>query len=262
MIPAIASENRKFFSTRIWWILLLCMVAYVAFVVALIAVVIHFAEGVGAPQGTIGTPYSLPASMAYVFPATIGALAITSEYRHQTLTPTFLATPRRGIVLGAKLIGAVPIGLVLGVMASLTALAVGGGTLGLLGDDTSLGLASSWRDLVLGALAMAMWTLIGLSFGALVRSQVAAIVILLVFSQVVEPILRMVPMGVPAMSHVVKFLPGAAGEALAGGGQVYGVGSVEGVVGLPAWGGALTMAAYVAVFAVVGYVVSMRRDVT
>ena len=46
--------------------------------------------------------YSVASSVGYVFPVLFGTLATTAEFRHQTLTPTFLATPQRGAVLGAK----------------------------------------------------------------------------------------------------------------------------------------------------------------
>ncbi|MDR1293554.1 MAG: ABC transporter permease subunit [Bifidobacteriaceae bacterium] len=263
MIPAITAEYRKFFSTRMWWILLACMVPYTALGVGLIAVMIHVVDDPGAPSGLLGTPYSVPAALAYVFPAIVGTMSVTGEYRHQTLTPTFLAEPRRAVVLGAKMIGSAPMGLAYGVAASLTALAVGGGLLAILGDDPGLGHASAWRDLALGAVAMMLWTLVGVGFGALVRNQVAAIVILLVFNQVLEPILRIVPLVAGRGAEVTQFLPGAAGEALAGGGgmSMFGVGSATGLMSLPAWGGALVMLAYAAVFAAIGYVASFRRDV-
>jgi hypothetical protein len=264
VIPAITAEYRKFFSTRMWWVLLACMVPYTAIGVGLIAVMIHVIGGTaGVSADLIGTPYAVPAALAYVFPAIVGTMSVTGEYRHQTLTPTFLAEPRRGIVLGAKLIGSAPMGLAYGLAASVTALAVGGGLLAILGDDAGLGQVKTWRDLGLGAIAMMLWTLVGVGFGALVRNQVAAIVILLVFNQVLEPVLRMVPLAVGRGAEVAQFLPGAAGEALAGGGgmSMFGFGSIEGMMALPAWAGALVMLGYAALFSAIGYVASFRRDV-
>ena len=40
---------------------------------------------------------------AYVFAIVLGALGMTQELRHQTLTSTFLAEPRRNKVMVAKM---------------------------------------------------------------------------------------------------------------------------------------------------------------
>ena len=55
------------------------------------------------PPGEFLAPliYSFASSVGYVFPVLLGALAVTGEFRHKTLTPTFLAEPNRSLVLGA-----------------------------------------------------------------------------------------------------------------------------------------------------------------
>lgn len=55
-------------------------------------------------------------------PALIGTIAITSEYRHRTIGTTFLVVPRRGRVLTAKLAVYTVLGIVYGMVASLSAL--------------------------------------------------------------------------------------------------------------------------------------------
>jgi ABC-type transport system involved in multi-copper enzyme maturation permease subunit len=263
MIPAIHSEFRKFFSTRMWWVLLICMVVYTAFGAAIMAAMIDAMEGIAA--GMITAPssvYTVAAAMAYVFPTIIGTMSVTGEYRHQTITPTFLAEPRRAIVLGAKMIGSAPMGLAFGVVGGLTSLGVGGGLLALLGEDTHFDDPLSYRNLALGAVALMLWTMIGVGLGALLRNQVAAIVVLLVFNQLVEPLARAALM---ATDHadIAKFFPGAAGEALAGsGGGFFGIGGEVGLGEMPPWAGGLVMVAYAVIFALVGYAVTTRRDVT
>ena len=49
-------------------------------------------------------------SLAGVFSALAGIMLITSEYRHGTIRPTFLFTPRRSRVLSAKLVAGLLVG--------------------------------------------------------------------------------------------------------------------------------------------------------
>jgi hypothetical protein len=188
---------------------------------------------------------------------------VTTEYRHRTLTPTYLAEPRRGIVLGAKMIAAAPMGLAYGLAGSVTAAVVGGGMLTALGEESHLASVETLRDLLLGPVALMAWAMIGVGFGALIRSQVAAIVVLLVFNQFVEPIARSIPLWTGRGAEVTQFLPGAAGEALAGSAGMMGM-SGDGltVMTLPEWAAGLVMLGYAAVLAFIGYAVSSRRDVT
>ena len=68
---------------------------------------IDTAQGVGFVVGLSGLTLFLP--------ALIGTIAITSEFRHRTIGATFLAAPRRGRLLAAKLGTFVLLGLGYGV---------------------------------------------------------------------------------------------------------------------------------------------------
>ena len=62
-----------------------------------------------------------------------------------------------------------------------------------------------------------------------------------------------------AAAPVARFLPGAAGEAIAGG----SFSSASGLSDLlPAWAGLLVLLAYGAVAAAIGWRSSFRRDIT
>ncbi|MGO7984167.1 hypothetical protein ACC691_40745, partial [Rhizobium johnstonii] len=54
--------------------------------------------GQGVPPAGALQPliYGFAVSVGYVFPVLLGALATTGEFRHETLTPTFLAAARGG----------------------------------------------------------------------------------------------------------------------------------------------------------------------
>lgn len=52
-----------------------------------------------------------------LFASILGALTMTAEFRHGTIRPTLLATPRRSRVVAAKLLASVLVGLAVGVLA-------------------------------------------------------------------------------------------------------------------------------------------------
>lgn len=55
-----------------------------------------------AVERSVESAYSM-AQQGYVFVMILGIILIASEYRHRTVTWTFLATPKRGKVITAKL---------------------------------------------------------------------------------------------------------------------------------------------------------------
>lgn len=272
-VNAIRSEFAKIFTTRLWWLLLLVLFGYIAFVSGLLAGIFGglgeqlAASGANAPQIPVAglhlLVYSLASSIGYVFPVLFGALATTTEFRHQTLTPTFLATPRRGQVLGAKVIALAIMGAIYGVVALVASMGVGGGVLSLVGQDAALGSADTWALAGRLVIAMALWAVIGVGLGALVKSQVAAIVIVLAFTQFLEPILRAGTSIWEWTAQVGKFLPGAASDALVGSSifSTLGMGTTS-VAVLEWWQGGIVLLALALVIAIAGYLSSWRKDVT
>ncbi|MDO9398634.1 MAG: ABC transporter permease [Herbiconiux sp.] len=261
----IRSEFTKLLTTRLWWILAIILVVYVAFCAGGLAGIF---AGVGTRAGGPVVPeaalpqliYSFASSVGYVFPVLLGALAVTTEFRFQSLTPTFLAQPRRGVVLGAKLVALLVAGAVFGVLALAGSMGVGGGILAAFGVDTQLGTPEVWAFVGRTVLAMALWAAIGVGLGALVPSQVAAIVIVLAFTQFLEPLLRVGASFTDWSAQIAQFLPGAASDALVGGTIFTAMGT--GGAGLEWWQGGLVQAAIAAVTTALGYLTSWRRDVS
>ena len=52
----------------------------------------------------VNTVYTAGLSVGYLLMLTIGVIQVGSEYRHKTITGTFLATPRRSRVMLAKVV--------------------------------------------------------------------------------------------------------------------------------------------------------------
>ena len=222
MRTALVAEFRKLVSTRMWWLLLLVLAGYLAFIGVVMAASFVFTpedqsgaaplEGVAAARAI----YGLTNAVGYVFPLVIGSLAITTEFRHQTITETLLVEPRRGVLLGAKLLATVPIGLLYGVVGTAAVVGASAPLLAGWGDGAFLGDRSVLEILTLGVVVTVLWAMIGVAFGSVVPHQVAAIVVILAFTQFVEPIARLALGAFERSDSVARFLPGAAADGLIG----------------------------------------------
>ncbi len=188
----------------------------------------------------------------------VGSLSVTTEFRHRTITQTLLVEPRRNIVVSAKLLATVPVGLALGLVGMLALVATSAPVLAWRGDGAYLGDPEVIAVLVLGVVTTALWAVIGAAFGMLLTNQVAAVVVILAFTQAGgadrphRPRRRRRPgrrVGVPAR---------AAADALIGASLF---GEIAGIDLLPRWGGALVLLAYAAAFALAGRLTTFRRDI-
>ena len=283
---ATASEFVKVFSLKAWWLLALIMIVYVGFTAAALA--FFFSELGSQLVGAVGTAgagagggaapdldpvvaanlvYSSVTAVGLVIPLLFGALLATTEWRHGTLTPTVLAQPRRGIVLGAKGIVAALMGALYGAVGLIGSVGLGAPVLAALGEPTVLDDPDVIAVLLRTLLATALWSLLGLGLGALLTSQIAAIVIVLAFTQFVEPILRLVASVWEWSAQLGRFLPGSATDALVGAGILSSLGALDPsapsvpVDALLWWQGGLVLAALAGVLILVASVTTMRRDV-
>jgi ABC-2 type transport system permease protein len=264
VIRSIAAEFGKVGTTRAWWVIAIILVLYTgALAGGLIFVTLGLAEIPSEESATFAPlAYSMPSSIGYVFPLLLGALIVTTEYRNKTLTPTFLATPSRASVLVGKFATGLGMGAVYGLLGLIAAVGAGAGLISVYGGDTLLGDADTWAMLGRILLAMALWGAIGVAFGVLLPSQIGAIVVVLAFTQFVEPTLRIAGSLVDGLDQVVRYLPGAASDSLVGASVFTAMGTVGGAEPLEWWGGALVLAGYAVVFAAIGGISTWRRDVT
>lgn len=270
MIAALRTEYRKLVTTRMWWLLLLTMALYLAFIGATMAFAFTAGDVVAGGPGTEPMPsldpeavartvYSLAAALGYVFPVAVGALSVTAELRHQTLTPTFLAEPRRGIVLTAKMLASVPVGLVFGLVGTAATVLAAAGVLAATGSPTLLDDPAVLGTIARTVLTLTLWCVVGVGFGAALPSQVVAVVVLLAFTQLVEPLLRVFLAAVEPLAGVGRWLPGAAGEAITGASLYSEIGAGE---LLSPGVGLLVLLGYGLLLALVGRFTTLRRDLT
>ncbi|MBA3523866.1 MAG: ABC transporter permease, partial [Geodermatophilaceae bacterium] len=247
----VRAEIGKLLSPKVWIFLLL---GAVTFSVLAVSLTLGFAEVDGSPFQGRDDPRIQPVALssltgAVVFVVVLSIIGATSEFRHGTATPTFLTTPRRGRVLLAKLVVYVVAGLVYAVVSGISVVAVTLIWLDAVGVEVSL--SGSNRAVLLGAgTAVALYGLLGVGLGVLVRKQVGAIVGALVYLFVLEPIIRSVPTTEP----VYKWLPGGAQEAM---------GSTAQFAPdlLARWQGGVLLLAYGAVLTAAAASLNLQRDV-
>lgn len=267
-LAGLHAEITKLRTTRLWWILAVVLFAYIALLAgglgALFAGISTGAFPASGRTPHFGTlaplVYSFATSVGYVFPLLIGALATTGEFKHKTLTPTFLANPRRGQVLATKSVSSLGIGAVYGAIALVASVGAGAIALSAFGVDTALGETDTWALIGRSVLAMALWAAIGVGVGVVIPSQVGAIITVLAFTQFVEPLLRVAASFSDVTAAIGRFLPGAASDGLVGA-SIFTM-SAPGVESLDWWQGGLVLLGYAVLLALVGYLTSWRRDVT
>ena len=189
--------------------------------------------------------------IAAIFTLAFGILAVAGEYRHKTITDSYLTTPGRGQVVGAKLIAYPVFGALAGLVASGVGLGVAAAWWSAKGVPFAWGNSMMWTAIGGGIAANAAFAAIGVGLGALIRNLVGAIAVALAWIAVVEGIVGQL-VGNLARLAAVQRQPGAGG----GDGQ-----DMLATHLLPRWGGAAVLAVYTALFAAAAIATSVRRDV-
>lgn len=169
---------------------------------------------------------------ALLFAAVLGVTVSSGEFRHSTATATYLADPRRGEVLVAKGVAAAGGGALFGLGGWLIATGIGIGFVLSHGYQVPIDAATMARYAVGHILAGALLAAIGAGIGALVRSQLAAVIGVFVWAIVIESIVG------GLFNSIQPYLPYTAAAALAGsplGGAAFGPahGAVSGASPLP-----------------------------
>jgi ABC-type transport system involved in multi-copper enzyme maturation permease subunit len=250
----VQAEFGKLFSTKLWLWLLLGAVLLTALFVSL---TIGFTDQPNNPAPRLNTVDGQKnllsaASAAGIWTLILGTIAVTGEFRHQTVTPTFLGTPHRGRVVISKLIAYALTGIGYGIATIVVALAIALPWLSAKNIDFSLGGDGIPGTLVGIVLSVAVYALLGVGLGALIRNQIAAIVGSLVYLLLIEAFIR----GLPWIRDYYKYFPGGANNALTG------TAPAPNTHLLQPYQGGLLLVVYGLVFAILGTWLAVRRDVT
>lgn len=210
-IRLVRAELRKLYSTKMPWVFL-AVLAIISSITAAAVISGTDADGSKAFVSTAADQQSLMAfaANAMMIAGLFGAIAVAREYGHHTVIPTFLAAPRRHRA----------------VFAQLTAAAIGGGVLGLVGAGlTTAAVAASLpttdfnfmvsaggvaRVLAASALAGAAGAVLGAGLGALIRNAGGAVTGA-VLALVVAP-----PLLVQLASETSSWIPNTLANVLSG----------------------------------------------
>lgn len=209
----LAAELLKLRTTRVTWVLLGFAVLFSgAWAAGLVAAdALDEDPALGLAQG---------ASFATVLVMLLGILLVTNEYRHGTITTTFLVEPRRVNVLAAKLVAALAGALVFAVVSIATTAVIA--LPWLAARDEALALdGQALEGVGRLLLAFALNALLGAAIGAIVQNQVGAIVGVLVWFLIVESLVSVLSSvifsEVGERDPITPYLPGSALNGIVGG---------------------------------------------
>lgn len=247
MTSLVSAEFLKFRTTRTAIGVVLAAVALVAIAVAG-TVGTAEADQLGTSQLTRDVVASslFGALIAFI----VGILCVTVEWRHGTVTRTFLVTPRRERVLVAKEIwmllfsaGLAIVGLLLVLAIAAPWLAFRSSSLELDGDSATLA-----GRIVLASM---LWGALGVGIGAVVQSQTPALVGAIIWILLAEGLIGEL-LGLVDLESLADYLPGQALSSFDG--------TEDG--GLSRAMGGIVSLAWVTALGLLGYARMSRQDVT
>ena len=244
MIPQLRAEVLKVRSTRTTLGLVLGMAALILLFVILTALLTSVNEMSQRDQQR--DLYSI-GSFAGLFAALAGIMLVTGEYRFGTIRPTYLFTPRRSVVLAAKVAASLIAGFVFALIGEILSVGIGEVIL----HERSISDALTHHDyslLTIGTLiGTALWGAIGVGLGMIVRNQVGAIIGILAWGFVIQNLLfGLAP-------SVGRWTPDSAQNGMMGMTDSHLLDPAPGAIVLIGWTIAICIA---------GAVMAARRDVT
>ncbi|MBT8224291.1 MAG: ABC transporter permease [Dactylosporangium sp.] len=291
MIRAVRSELIKVRTTNTWWLMALGVFAFTALALLFNALNAHFelahaetprempaeqreqwahdeemryteAHTAAALARTAANLYTSGQFFGVMLIMILGALIVTNEYFHQTATATFLTTPRRTTVIMAKLVTGVILGF--GAWAITTTTSVAAGTI-FLGTEHVPHMLGEWtvlQSILLNLGAFAMWAVLGIALGTLIRSQIAAVVtgttVYLIGIGVASLVFNLVRAFLIKEDWVITaqvIVPAVASQIMVTPGEAFPHAA-------PQWVGAAVLCGYALVAGVIGTLLTRRRDIS
>lgn len=187
--------------------------------------------------------------LAAILALVLGVLATASEHRHGTVVDTLLSEPHRGRVLAAKMTVLAVVGAALGVVVAAAAWLGASAWYAGKGIDLPLELGDATTLSTLAGIVAwnALYAVLGVALGTIIRTPTGAIVTAILWLYVLETaVAGLVP-------DVAKWLPAMSALALGNSPDADLLGQAAGGAVLLGWTAVAVTAAYVS---------TTRRDVT
>lgn len=278
-VRLIRAEIMKIRTTNTWWLFLLGMVCVTALAFLVNALTHHYE--LFPPAGQHGAEMQAASALAHtpdglakmaadlltsgqffglLFAIIMGALVVTNEFFHQTVTTTFMTNPHRTAVIMAKVVAAAAFGALFWLVATVLDYIATPIFVHTQHVSVSITQWTVTRSVLLNLLAFILWAIFGLGLGTLIRSQigsvvtgcllyllgtaVVALIFQLIYNYYPHDWVRTAEVIAPAVASQVMITPGRVNDYL------------------PAqWVGGLVLVAYAVVSGAVGVWLTRRRDV-
>jgi ABC-2 type transport system permease protein len=249
MIRLVRAEFIKLRTTQVWFWLL----------VAVLAICVLVVLGSFLSAGAVTSKTDVPDVFASTNSASIavfvlGVLGVTTEFRYQTITPTVLVTPSRWTLITAKMIAYALIGVAYALACVLVELAMVLPWLSARGISFDLGDPDLRRAIFGLFLVLALYGIVGLGVGALLRNQIVAVTVGVIFLLILENIL----LAIPGVRHAWPYLPAGAVAAILSHARE----EQDVVTILTPLGGVIVLVLWAFVPAIIGAAFTMNRDIT
>lgn len=196
-----------------------------------------------------------------MFAMLLGTILVTNEYFHQTATATFLTTPHRTAVVLAKLATAVLAAGFFWLFTTVINVAAGSVFFAAKGYGNQLDHWPVQRALMFNGLAFALWGVLGVGLGVLIRNQIGAVLTgalsYIIGTQIVQGIAFLISTWLDTEwpLRLMVAWPAVASSVMISPERLYPQS--------PAWWvGGLVLLAYGVVFGGIGTLIMRKRDIS
>jgi ABC-type transport system involved in multi-copper enzyme maturation permease subunit len=276
-IRLVRSEVLKLRTTNAWWLFVLGALLMLGLALLFNWLQADFAFGVESPEGLTAEEtaqieatrnplfqaanlYTSGQLFGLLFVMLVGIVIMTSEFQHQTATATFLTTPHRTAVILAKLVVAAAFGAGLWLVSLLINIPAVVGILSVYDQPNMLDEWVVQRAILLNLLAYALWGVLGIGLGVLIRSQIGATITAAVLYLVgttavtIGVFLLQNWLGWEWIDELQYALPSVASGLMVSGASLPGQ--------PPYWVGALILVGWAVVTGAIGTMITRRRDIS
>jgi ABC-2 type transport system permease protein len=244
----VGTEFLKLRTTRLWWGLTLGLLGLSALGAILTLVFAGVETGFTLNNEEMQRSLFGSAGFNSIFALVFGIIGMAGEYKQGTITPTFLASPRRWRVVLAKAVAYGFAGFLLGLVSTLLVAGISYAGLAIKNIDVVMRTSEIFSMLGGSTATATFYGVLGVAIGAVIPNQIAALIAALVEQLIAEPLLF------NFFPEEGRFLVGGASSILAGNPNLGAT--------LSLWAAAAVLAAWCVALLTLGSVVTESKDIT